>query len=111
MTIKQFESLKHIVVKPAGKLRSRIFKILDQNGVSRTSACSVTHFNTVPALVEHSDYVATLPKRMCTQLASEKSLKKVGIPKNFGQFPFYLSWHERYQSDPAHQWLRQEILI
>ncbi len=110
ITIKQFESLQHIIVKPSGKLRSGIFKILHQEGISRTPLCSVTHFNAVPALIENSPYVATLPKRICMQLVKERPLKMIETPTDFGQFPFHLVWHKRYQNDPAHQWLRREIL-
>jgi len=108
-----FEELQHVVVKPAGKLKTGIFKILQKYNIKRDTACTVSNFNSVPGIVENTNYLAVLPKRLCQQLAKSHSLRVYELPTkiaNLRDFPFHLSWHRRYQNDPAHRWLRQQIL-
>lgn len=105
----QYQHMKHVNVLPPGRMRAGLFQALQQRGLKRDVAVSVTHFLAVPEMVAISDYCATLPRLICQHLARDKRLKILPAPVDLGTFPVELAWHVRYRSDPAHRWLRSLI--
>ncbi|WP_105430905.1 MULTISPECIES: LysR substrate-binding domain-containing protein [Neorhizobium] len=105
----QYERMKHVNVLPPGRMRAGLFQALQQKGLKRDVAVSVTHFLAVPEMVAVSDYCATLPRLICQRLARDERLKVLPAPVDLGTFPVELAWHVRYRSDPAHRWLRSLI--
>jgi DNA-binding transcriptional LysR family regulator len=106
---KQFEQLKHVNVLPPGRLRAGVFRALEQQGLKREVAVSVTHFLAVPEMVAVTDYCATLPRLICQRLAHDPRLKILPAPVDLGTFPVEIAWHVRYRHDAAHRWLRSVI--
>jgi DNA-binding transcriptional LysR family regulator len=105
----QYERLKHVNVLPPGRMRAGLFQALEQRGLKREVAVSVTHFLAVPEIVAVTDYCATLPSLICQRLARDPRLKVLRAPVNLGTFPVEMAWHVRYRHDPAHRWLRSLI--
>jgi len=105
----KYEGMKHVNVLPPGRMRAGLFQALQQRGVKREVAVSVTHFLAVPEMIAVSDYCATLPRLICQRLARDERLKILAAPVDLGTFPVELAWHVRYRSDPAHRWLRSLI--
>lgn len=110
LTRKQYEQLKHVNVLPLGRLKFGLFQRLEREGLRREVAVSVTHFLAVPEMVAVSDYCATLPRLICRRLAGDPRLKVLPPPVDLGTFPVEMAWHARYRHDPAHRWLRQQIV-
>jgi DNA-binding transcriptional LysR family regulator len=105
----QYERLKHVNVLPPGRMRAGLFQALEQRGLKREVAVSVTHFLAVPEIVAVTDYCATLPSLICQRLARDPRLKVLRAPVDLGTFPVEMAWHVRYRHDPAHRWLRSLI--
>jgi DNA-binding transcriptional LysR family regulator len=105
----QYEAMKHVNVLPPGRMRAGLFQALQQRGLKRDVAVSVTHFLAVPEMIAVSDYCATLPRLICQRLARDERLKVLPAPVDLGTFPVDLAWHVRYRNDPAHRWLRTLI--
>ena len=105
----QYERMKHVNVLPPGRMRVGLFQALQQRGLKRDVAVSVTHFLAVPEMVAVSDYCATLPRLICKRLARDERLKVLPAPVDLGSFPVEIAWHVRYRTDPAHRWLRSLI--
>ena len=105
----QYERLKHVNVLPPGRMRVGLFQALEQRGLKREVAVSVTHFLAVPEIVAVTDYCATLPSLICHHLARDPRLKVLSAPVDLGTFPVEMAWHVRYRHDPAHRWLRSLI--
>ncbi len=106
LTRAQYERMRHVNVLPPGRLRFGLFKALEQRGLRREVAVSVTHFLAVPEIVAVTDYCATLPRQICRRLATDPRLKVLPAPVDLGTFPVEMAWHVRYRNDPAHRWLR-----
>jgi len=102
----QYERMKHVNVVPPGRLRAGLFQALQQQGLRRDVAVSVTHFLAVPEMVAVTDYCTTLPWQICRHLASDPRVKVLPAPVDLGTFPVDMAWHVRYRHDPAHRWLR-----
>jgi DNA-binding transcriptional LysR family regulator len=105
----QYERMRHVNVVPHGRLRVGLFQALEQRGLRREVAVSVTHFLAVPEMIAVTDYCATLPRLICRHLAADPRLKIVQAPVDLGSFPVDLAWHVRHRNDPAHRWLRSLI--
>ncbi|EJJ31029.1 LysR substrate-binding domain-containing protein [Rhizobium sp. CF142] len=105
----QYEHMRHVNVLPPGRLRLGLFTALEQQGIKREVAVSVTHFLAVPEMIAVTDYCATLPNRICQRLAADPRLKVLPTPVDLGTFPVEMAWHVRYRNDPAHRWLRTLI--
>lgn len=105
----QYERLKHVNVLPPGRLRAGLFQALEQRGLRREVAVSVTHFLAVPEMIAATDYCTTLPRQICRRLATDPRLKILPAPIDLGTFPVEIAWHVRYRHDPAHRWLRALI--
>ncbi|MDG3438895.1 LysR substrate-binding domain-containing protein [Nitrospirillum amazonense] len=106
LTRDQYERMKHVNVLPPGRMRAGLFQALQQRGVKREVAVSVTHFLAVPEMIAVTDYCATLPSLICRRLAHDPRLRILPAPVDLGTFPVDMAWHVRYRHDPAHRWLR-----
>lgn len=105
----EYERLKHVNMVPPGRLRAGLFQPLEQQGLKRDVAVSVTHFLSIPELIAVTDYCTTLPILICRRLAQDGRLKVLPAPVDLGTFPVQMAWHVRYRHDPAHRWLRTLI--
>ena len=109
LTVEQYESLRHINLLPPGRLRAGLFQVLEQHGLRREVAISVTHFLAIPEVIVATGYCSTLPTLICRRLAGDDRLRIVAPPVDLGRFPVQMAWHVRYRDDPAHRWLRSLV--
>ena len=68
---------------------------------------SVPHFLFVRAVVARTDLVAMLPARVAD---AGDGLQIVEPPVEVPGYEMAMLWHERSHRDPAHQWLREQIV-
>lgn len=101
-----YEQLRHVNVMPPGRMRAGLYQALEQRGLRRQVAVSVTHFLAVPEMIAVTDYCATLPRLICQHLSRDTRLRIVPAPVDLGTFPVEMGWHARYRDDPAHRWFR-----
>jgi DNA-binding transcriptional LysR family regulator len=64
----------------------------------------------VPHLVAASDLVATLASRLVEVVAEPFALARLPLPIPVTGFSLAMAWHERDHHDPAHRWLRDELV-
>ncbi|MEN4793401.1 LysR substrate-binding domain-containing protein [Pantoea agglomerans] len=109
LSAEQYEQLKHVNVLPPGRMRAGLYQALEQRGLRRQVAVSVTHFLAVPEMIAVTDYCATLPRLICQHLSRDQRLRIIPAPVDLGTFPVEMGWHARYRDDPAHRWFRMLI--
>ena len=68
----------------------------------------VPNFNSVTPFIKGTDLITTQLSAM--QYASLKGLAWAPLPVSTEPLQLSLLWHKRYEDDPAHQWLREQIL-
>ena len=100
----------HILVSLRDDFQGKGDEILKQQQQSRQVVWSTTHFITVPFLLANSDCVALLPRRMAQQCAKAMNLKLLPPPIAIEGFTISMVWHQRHDNNPAHEWLRQQII-
>ena len=72
-------------------------------------ALLVPHFASAPFVVAASDLIATVPDRLAQQFA-ELPLQMLPVPLEVPPFRLTMLWHERFDHDAAHTWIR-ELLV
>jgi DNA-binding transcriptional LysR family regulator len=106
-TIEQFAAAVHIVVSRRGRLRGPVDAVLEAHGLHRTVAAALPSFGAALAIVEASDIVCVLPRRL--GVPDGRALTPLPLPFPLRSVPAVVSWHHRHDSDPAHQWLRSVV--
>lgn len=56
--------------------------------------------------VRDSDLVVTAPEATTRAAAADLGLVLLPLPLDLPPAAVHLSWHQRYDTDPAHAWLR-----
>lgn len=102
--------LRHVALAPRKGTQSMIELALSKRSMRRTIAVTVPHFQSMPVMVQSSDMVCTMPRRMANLYAHYFRLKAYQVPLRTPKFPVYLIWHESLHEDPGHLWLRNHMI-
>ena len=70
----------------------------------------VPHFLAAPMLVAESNMILSLPRRLANRIATTTPIAVLEIPLEIERFKLTMIWHERRHDDPAHAWLRQQVV-
>lgn len=104
-----FCRLDHALISTAGGgFSGAVDEALAALGRSRRVVVSLTSFLLAPPLVAQTDLVCTIPARLARHYT--QALKVLAPPCEVGSFAVRLGWHPRAHGDPAHQWLREQVV-
>ena len=110
LTVEKLHQLEYIIMSPeGGGFRGVTDAALESLGQRRQVTFSTQHFLFIPELVAQTDVVAMVPSRLVRNRSDR--LLMVPPPLSIPSFEMAMSWHERSQLDPAHEWLRREVLL
>nr|WP_315236353.1 LysR family transcriptional regulator [uncultured Albidiferax sp.] len=105
LTMKQFLSAKHVVVRPDG--REHTFdRLLEEKGHRRRVMLELSHFMSLLAILPGSDLIATVPEDIATAVGRHIQLQRIELPLRPPVIDVQQFWHRRMQHDPANKWLR-----
>lgn len=110
LSLEQYLALPHVVLASPSNARPMIDMALAKRGLQRHIAVTVPHFISMPLMVQSTDMICTLPRRMGQIYAENFRLKSYAVPLRTPQFPVYLMWHEAAESDTGHQWFREHLM-
>jgi DNA-binding transcriptional LysR family regulator len=110
LSLHQFTSAKHIANITRPDSRGFIDDILAGHGRRRRLQCATPHLLTIPYLVSESDAIAVVPEGLAMRFKKCLALQVCKVPFRMPLFRMRLLWHQHAGSDPAHQWLRSQIL-
>lgn len=109
LTAKRFAEAHHVTVSPRGKRSGPIDEALAALGLAREHVTTVTSFVVAAHLVAVTDLVGSLPRTVVTAMSRALPIRAVEIPLPIPTFDVCLTWHQRSNGDPAHEWLRQQV--
>ncbi len=110
LSLERYVSLRHIAVTISGVGESAVDVALSAQGLTRHVALRVPHFLAGAMLVADSDMILTLPGRLAHQLAKTLPLALLDLPLPVAPLSPAMIWHERFHRDPAHVWVRQQLV-
>lgn len=98
---------EHLTVLYEPWRRLDIDQVLEAAGLHRRFRVQVPGFAGIPAFLRGSRLLATLPGLLAAGLL--RGFASCPVPVACPPLPMYMIWHQRYQHDPVHRWLRGEL--
>jgi DNA-binding transcriptional LysR family regulator len=108
-TLKQYLQLSHALVETLEGQQTLVDRPLAQLGVKRRVALSLPFF--VPAIfaIAQTDLILTVPRRLARMTAAMAGVRVVEPPREIKAFPYFMAWHPRLTTEPAHAWFREQL--
>ncbi len=110
LSLDQYLALQHIVLSAKGNARPMIDLALSKRGLQRRIAVRVPHFISMPPMVQSTNFLCTLPRRMGQLYSEHFPVQAYELPLRTPRFPVYLIWHESADPDAGHQWFRNRLI-
>ncbi|MDQ1033754.1 DNA-binding transcriptional LysR family regulator [Streptomyces sp. V3I8] len=106
LTLEDYAAAEHVTVSRRGRLRDPIDDVLEAGGLGRHVVAAAPTIATALQFVRHHDLVVPVPELMSRPLLDGLGLCTRPLPPAMPPIPVHLTWHHRYDNDPAHIWLR-----
>ncbi|MGV9823570.1 LysR family transcriptional regulator [Nocardia xishanensis] len=106
VTTARYAAAEHITVSRRGKLSNILDDTLAQLDLTRRVVATAPTERAAFEFVRGSDLLVTTPESTARSAAADLGLVLLPLPFDLPPAPAYLSWHQRYDTDPAHIWLR-----
>ncbi|GLV92816.1 MULTISPECIES: LysR family transcriptional regulator [Streptomyces] len=106
LTAQRYAAAEHVTVSRRGNLANALDDALARVGLSRRVVATAPTEAAAFAFARDSDLVISVPEATTRSLAAGLGLVVLPLPLELPSAPVYLSWHQRYDTDTAHAWLR-----
>jgi DNA-binding transcriptional LysR family regulator len=109
LSLQQFEAEDHAVVSSSGSAPSIIDREINRQGIKRRIALKIPNFLGAAFVIEHTDLLLTIPKRLGDVLQGRGAFRTFPVPFQLPEYEVKQHWHERYHHDEGIRWLRRVI--
>ncbi|WP_030302093.1 LysR family transcriptional regulator [Streptomyces katrae] len=106
LSLERYAGAEHLAVSRRGSLRDPIDDALTTHGLERRVAAAGPTAAFALQLALETDLVVTLPDAVTRTAREQLGLATLPLPLPLPDVPLYLLWHQRYDNDRAHTWLR-----
>lgn len=110
MTLELFKKLGHVALVPQMRSLSRIEEALRNLDFKRHVVYSVQKFWSFPHILTTTDLIAIVPTAFAKVVAQTYPIDIYPLPFECPEEQFYLTWKTSRSNDPAHRWLRDQII-
>ncbi|MFV8751572.1 LysR family transcriptional regulator [Nannocystaceae bacterium ST9] len=100
-------ALPHLLISPSGRGPGIVDTVLATRGLTRRVVARVRNFTAAPFVIARSDMVLTGPRRLLEYAATFAPLQVFDPPLELPVVDATMIWHERWQQDSGHTWLRE----
>jgi DNA-binding transcriptional LysR family regulator len=109
LDLASYAAQPHVVISRRGRLTAPVDDVLAAEGLRRRVVAAVATVSTALQIAARSDALVT-----CTALHSRPLIEAFGLlarplPIDSPPATVNCNWHQRYDSDPAHAWLREQV--
>ena len=109
LTRAQFEAEEHATVSTSGTGHLIVERELVRQGINRRVVLQIPNFVAVAFVIEQTDLIITIPRRLGEVLAGRGSFRCLPVPVPLPEYTVKQHWHERFHRDPGNRWLRGVI--
>ena len=109
LSLDEFLEAEHLLVSFNGERSGWIDDALASIGEQRNISFITPHFASVPFILKGSPYVATLPTYVANCCVKYFGLTISAPPVDYELADISLNWHRRFDHDPVHRWVREQI--
>ncbi|MER7150638.1 LysR family transcriptional regulator [Streptomyces lydicus] len=107
LSLERYAAAEHLTVSRRGRLRDQIDDALTTRGHERRVVAAGPTAAFALQLALGTDLVVTLPDAVTRAARDQLGLVTLPLPLPLPDVPLYLLWHQRYDDDRAHNWLRE----
>lgn len=105
-----YARLRHVALSQGGPSdTSPIDYEFKRRGLERTAPIAMPTAASALRVVEQSDFVCVLGRRLAQRFANWHKLGVHEVPLEGLMLPMFMVWHERFNNDRGHLWLRQRL--
>ncbi|MEV6757221.1 LysR substrate-binding domain-containing protein [Streptomyces sp. NPDC051214] len=104
-----YASQPHVVVSRRGRLTAPIDDVLAAEGLERRVVAAVATVATALQIAAHGDALVTCTAVLGRPLIEAFGLLARPLPVASPAATIHCNWHQRFDSDPAHAWLREQV--
>lgn len=109
LTLEEFCSRPHIIVSHTANVSGFVDKWLADIGRTRNVVLSIPNFSSLPALLEGTDLLVSLPDYAAKAMTSSGTLFEEAFPFEVPNLELSMVWLSVTDSDPAECWIRREL--
>ncbi|MFC9431296.1 LysR family transcriptional regulator [Streptomyces sp. NPDC056987] len=106
LDVERYAAAEHLTVSRRGHLSDSVDDALTALGHERHVAAAAPTTAFALQLALDTDLVVTLPDAVTRPVRDRLGLITLPLPFRMPDVPLYLLWHQRYDDDRAHTWLR-----
>lgn len=106
LSVAEFASADHVVTSRRGRLFGAIDDALASHGLTRRVLASLPSAAIALDVVRRSDVITVVAEHLAPQ---DDVLVSKAVPLDLPAMAAQLTWHSRYENDPAHRWLRGRV--
>ncbi|MFF4115823.1 LysR family transcriptional regulator [Streptomyces sp. NPDC001714] len=110
LTPQRFAEAEHVTVSRRGRLTGPIDDALAGLGLRRRVRAALPTTTAALELVARTTMVTAVAEQVCRPACTGLRLRARTLPLDLPPVPVIVAWHRRYDTDPAHTWLRTELL-
>ncbi|MFJ9343011.1 LysR substrate-binding domain-containing protein [Streptomyces sp. NPDC101733] len=107
LSLQRYAAAEHLTVSRRGRLHDQIDDALTTRGTERRVIAAGPTSAFALQLALGTDLVVTLPDAVTRAARDQLGLVTLPLPLPLPDVPLYLLWHQRYDDDRAHAWLRE----
>ncbi|MEU8512847.1 LysR family transcriptional regulator [Kitasatospora sp. NPDC048722] len=106
VTAERYAAAEHVTVSRRGNLGNALDEALARLGLTRRVVATAPTEAAALEFARGSDLVICVPEATTRSAVDDLGLAVLPLPLELPSAPVYLSWHQRYDTDHAHAWLR-----
>lgn len=110
ITFDEFVAANHLLVTITGEATGVTDRVLEKQGLKRRIPMTCNHFLVAPLIIEKSDLIITLARRMAERFAGISGLHIMPVPMELDPVEIALLWHSREHDHPAYVWMRNLLV-
>ncbi|MEV6242064.1 LysR family transcriptional regulator [Lentzea sp. NPDC051838] len=109
LDLRAYAAYPHVLVSRRGRLTAPIDDVLAAEGLQRKVIATVATVHTALQIAAASDALVTTTTILCRPLIEAFGLVTRPLPVESPEAAINCNWHQRYDSDLAHAWLRDQV--
>ena len=109
MSSRQFLKAEHLLISPFGPVRNLVDHALQLHGHRRNVQTIVPSLFAALSIVENSDLIVTLPRRVAEKNARRFNIVHQPLPIDSGAFDLHAVRHTRDAQNSVHVWIFEQL--
>jgi DNA-binding transcriptional LysR family regulator len=110
LPLRLFCELPHALRSVDGSMSGMVDDALRKTGAARRVVLALPHFHAIALAVARGRLIATVPIAVAKAVAKDLNLVIYRPPLEVPAPEISLYWHRRHDQNPAHCWLREQIV-